>query len=189
MKIKVTQFCGLSTSPQWQAWLFRFSREMYTRFVEEMQKSKGCNQNREVMMRFLTELELMGAQDQIIEFLKLNFPHMLEDDVEPEKAVVIELPPDVSQLQQYKSAFDNPNVTFPRRVMAPITDISLDDMIKHFLSVSAAIEYKTIVIDGVLFVEFLLPSEAAIKHMVPASNWLIPKMELLVNNGSSPAAN
>lgn len=185
MNIKVTQFCGLSTSPQWQAWLYKYSTEVYGRFVSEMQKSKGCNQNRDIMLKFFNELEEAGAKPLIIDFLKMNFPYMLEDEVNPEVPVQIVHPPEVNELQTYKNAFSSGNVTFPHRALTAVADKTVDELMSGFMEATRAIAVQHIVIDGILYVEYLLPADASIKDILRTDQWLVPKMSMLVGNEST----
>jgi len=184
MKVKVSQFCGLSTSPQIQAWLYRYNPELYTSFIEEMKTSRGCNQNREIMQRVYQKIVDNGDLDTLIAYLSTHFPHVLEDETKPAVEAPAQAVPDNQQvassiLASIKEMFNRRTVTFPRRTVVPVTgfepDVAADAFSKDKLAM------KWLVHDNVLYIEYLLKVDEPIKDSILDTNWLIPIMENIIN--------
>jgi hypothetical protein len=89
--------------------------------------------------------------------------------------------PGTSEMNRYKAAFGRGLVTFPRRALAPLINVSLDKMLEDFQKSTNAIATKFVVVDNVIYMEFLLPCDEAIKNNIRESNWLVPKMRQLIN--------
>jgi hypothetical protein len=183
MKVKVTQFCGLVTSPQIQAWLYRYNPDLYNELIEGLKNSRGCNQNRDLMQGIYGKIVANNDLDKLIDYLRTNFPHVLEaDDAEPERPQSIVVSPDGSNmplLTAMKDVFSRRVVTFPRRTVVPVTGFEADVAAEAFSKDKLVM--KWLVHDNVLYIEYLLKVDEPFKDSILESNWLIPIMEDMIN--------
>ena len=183
MKVKVNQFCGLSTSPQIQAWLFRYDEAIYNDFTEVMKNSKGCHHNRDNMQRVYDKIVAKGDLEKLVNYLKTHFPHVVEaDDAPPEEPVLVpsgaEKDFTLNVLQAMKDVFNRRTITFPRRTVVPVTGFDPDVAIESFKKDKIAI--KWIVLDNVLYIEYLTKADESIKDSILETNWLVPYMEGMI---------
>jgi hypothetical protein len=183
MKVKVTQFCGLSTSPQIQAWLYRYNPDLYNELIEGLKKSRGCHQNRELMEAVYQKIVDNGDLEKLIDYLRTNFPHVLEDENAPpeqaQAAVSTEQDDRLALLNALKNVFSRRVVTFPRRTVVPVTGFEADVAADAFGKDKLAM--KWLVHDNVLYIEYLLKVDEPIKDSILETNWLIPVMESVIN--------
>lgn len=162
MKIRADRFCSLSTSPSWQAWLFHFDVTIYRRFIRRLQESRGCNQNREIMVELLKEIEAVdGGLDKLMEFLGKHYPHMIVGDAKPAT---------VAPANNVFPDFNPDILTYPhRRVFENQNRRELEKEVKGFLVGKAKSDF--VISDGRAYVEYLEQSEADLP--VPLKSWLI----------------
>lgn len=167
MRIKVDQFCTLATSPSWQAWLYHHHVNLYRKFIRQIQGSRGCNQNRELMTEVLQEIDKAGG-DALAEFLQKHYPHMisgqqpLRHQREDSKALDND-----GVFQHY-----NPNIlTYPRRQIFVGPKSMLKGKVQEFLL--DKIRGDHIIIGERAYIEYLEKSDKAIADQIPIKNWLI----------------
>lgn len=167
IKIKIDKFCGLSTSPSWQAWLFHHSSELYRRFIGQIQQSRGCNQNRDIMIELLREVEKEGGTDKLFEFLQAHYPHMLvNEDTLPVKVKTADDP-----IFPY---FNPALLTYPRRRI--IEGADLKKKVQEFLLDKGTCDY--VIVGGRAYIEYLDRKDAAIVDKIPAKSWKIAAWRL-----------
>lgn len=168
MKLKIDQFCNLATSPSWQAWLYNLDKELSKEFMLKIQNSKGCSQNKDIMLNTLRKIQDHGLADRLMNYMVANYPNMVED------------------LSAMPSKFNgpvfnfNPNlVTFPRRI---VFQGSINDIKRRINSFALdKIKYDSIIVDGVGYVEYLTKEDKSIESQIPAKNWLIAAYRLGVS--------
>lgn len=180
MKVRVNQFCGLSTSPQIQAWLYRYNADLYNSFIEDMKQSRGCNQNRENMQKVYDAIVANGDLEKLTDYLKTHFPHVIEIEGQetpeaPSTLLVPETENSTNILNAMKEMFNRRTVTFPRRTVVPVTGFDPDVAVESFSKDKIAV--KWLVHDNVLYLEYLLKVDEPIKDSILESNWLVPYME------------
>lgn len=164
-KVKVDKFCGLSTSPSWQAWLFHLDGSLYRRFMKRLQESRGCNQNRDIMVELLKEMETIpGAVDKLFDFLGKHYPTMILKDQQGSSE-----PPRPTKQPPVFPYYNPSIVTYPRRLVLEGDD--LKRQVQEFLLDKIKSDY--VIVDGKAYVEYLERGDAAIADRVPAKNWLI----------------
>ncbi len=171
MQVKVEQFCSLSTSPSWQAWLYHYDATIYRRFIKRLQESRGCSQNRDLMTEILTEINNNGGGDKLGDFLSKHYPHMIEGNKH------------LKQLKQTGSVFEyyNPMIlTYPRRIIFTGDKRSLKKTIAEF--VLDKIKYESIIVGNTAYIEYLTTDDNAIINKIPDSNWQIPLYRLKMTN-------
>jgi hypothetical protein len=180
LKVKVDKFCSLSTSPSWQAWLFHLDAAVYRKFMRRLQESRGCNQNKDLMVELLKEFERMpGAVDKLFEFLSKHYPHMIvkEQQSQPPKIVDKAEPVAVPKLGQGGTIFPyyNPQIlTYPRRQVFEGGD--LDRRVREFLLDKLKSDF--VIVDGKAYVEYLDRSDAQLVNKIPQKNWQIAAWRL-----------
>lgn len=184
MKVRVNQFCGLSTSPQIQAWLYRYNADLYNSFIEDMKQSRGCNQNRENMQKVYDAIVANGDLEKLTDYLKTHFPHVIEIEGQetpeaPSALLVPETENSTNILNAMKEMFNRRTVTFPRRTVVPVTGFDPDVAVESFSKDKIAV--KWLVHDNVLYLEYLLKVDEPIKDSILESNWLVPYMEGMLN--------
>ena len=159
MKLKIDRFCSLATSPSWQGWLHKFNSDIYADFMKRLQSSRGCGHNQQIMTDILKLVDSSGGNDNLIDFLKQNHPHVLIDD--GSKSVMVKV-------------FDNysPHIlTYPRRLI--IVGGDLRGKVKQCLS--DKIKSDFVIVDDHAFVEYLTNSDSHLVDLIPASNWAVTK--------------
>jgi hypothetical protein len=177
MKVKVDKFCSLSTSPSWQAWLFHLNGKLYHSFMKQLQESRGCNQNRDIMIELLKEIEKIEfGTDKLFDFLQKHYPHMIvKDDGTPVKPAV-----KTKSERQPRKADDifpyfNPAiVTYPRRQV--FDGDNLERRTKEFLVDKLKSDY--VIVDGKSYIEYLERRDITLSDQIPARNWMIAAWRL-----------
>lgn len=160
MKIKTDQFCGLATSPSFQSWLYHHDIKLYRTFMSNLQQSKGCSHNREMMLRLLTDIQNTGGNDSLIMFISKNYKHMIDGGGAAE-----------SDGGDVFVGY-NPNIlTYPRRVIFSGDNRSLLKKAKEFLIDKLSGDY--IIVGDKLYIEYLNKSDSQISGSVPIDNWQI----------------
>lgn len=168
MKVRVDKFCSLSTSPSWQAWLFHFDVPLYRRFMKQLQESRGCGQNRDIMVELLKEIDKVpGGADRLFTFLKQHYPNMLvKEDAEPTPRAVPS-----GEVFPY---FNPGLLTYPRRQI--FTGANLQKQVAEFLL--DKLKSDSVVVGDTAYVEYLERGDAALADKIPAKNWLIAAWRL-----------
>lgn len=176
-KVKVDKFCGLSTSPSWQAWLIHTDISLYRKFRLRLQESRGCNQNRDIMVELLKELEqIPGATEKLFEFLKKHYPYMIVDEsVAPSAS-----PIPVTDAGPIFPHFNASILTYPRRQV--FEGPNLQKRLQEFLL--DKIKSDSVIVDGKAYVEYLERGDAALVDKVPQKNWQIAAWRLRVTGKS-----
>lgn len=160
MKLKVSQFCTLSTSPSWQSWLFSIDQSIYKSFKAKMQNSRGCTQNREIMLDTLAALQDSGHIDTFSEFILTNYPYIIEGHeakMPKYNGPVFEYNPDI--------------ITFPRRMVFTGESNEVKRKLNSFLL--DKYRHDSIIVDNIAYIEYLTREDKDIEDKIPAKNWLI----------------
>lgn len=159
MRIKVDRFCALATARDWQTWLFEYDRDLYAQFVERLKASQGCQDNRNIMIQFLDIIKDKGGVEQLLEFLKVNYPQFV-DGLEPVPA---------NEIEKLNAIFSSNVWTFPRRKMFRAAPELLPRLIMDF--VSDKTKYRSRIINDRAYVEYLDKAEEHLFNQIPAKNW------------------
>jgi hypothetical protein len=158
LKVRTSTFCGIATSPVWQSWLFEYSQDLYRNFMAKLHESKGCAENRQIMMDLLDGIQKDGHEDVLVAFLQQRFPTALLANPAPAGKIDNNIFPD----------FTPGVLTYPHRHIIDSGD-NIQQQIAEFLKDKGRSDI--LVKNGVAYIEYLLPEE---KDMdVPATNWLI----------------
>lgn len=161
--LKVDQFCSLATNPTWQAWLYKFSAELYSVFIERLRAARSCSDNREIMKDMLPQIVELNGNDQLIAFLRQSFPHVID-----EKGIVKHAD------QQYPPVFEHTNskiLSYPRRIIFEGDTQSLKQKILQFTIDKP--KHDSIIIKDKAYVEYLRREDMQIAHQIPLKNWKI----------------
>ena len=158
MNVKVHQFCSLATSPSWQAWLFHHDEMIYRRFIRRLQASRGCGENKELMKDLLQQIQDAGHSDDVADFLKKHYPHMIEGGV-------------VTSKGDFDNIFThyNPNIlTYPRRI---IFTGPKRELLKRVMEFSLdKLKTDHIIVGERAYIEYLEKSDSPIAEQIPFSN-------------------
>lgn len=177
MKVKVEKFCALATSPSWQAWLFHFNADLYRRFIKRLQESRGCGQNRDLMIEILGEIDKLSGNEKLLGFLHQHYPHILINEAPPVRA---EPSPESSrQVVGADEIFEhyNPNLlTYPRRIIFTGSARELKTKVQSFLL--DKIKSDSVIVGEKAYVEYLTADDAALKDSIPQKNWRIAAWKL-----------
>jgi len=168
MMLKVDQFCSLATNPSWQAWLYRFNADLYKDFVERLRSARSCSDNREAMKDMLPKIIESNGNDQLIAFLRHNFPHVID-----EKAI------SQQSDNQYPPVFENINpkiISYPRRIVFEGDTQSLKQQILQFTIDKP--KHDSIIIKNRAYVEYLKREDMQIAHQIPLKNWKIAEYRI-----------
>jgi hypothetical protein len=168
VRVRVDKFCSLSTSPSWQAWLFHFDQGVYRKFIKKLQASRGCDQNKELMIDLLKEIETIPqGNDKLLDFLTKHYPYMLVDD-EGRRL------PRQQALAGLDDIFEhyNPDIlTYPRRFIITGAAHELNRKVKEFLLDKIQSDY--VIVGDRAYIEYLKKEDASVKEQIPMRNWRI----------------
>lgn len=170
MQIKIDKFCGLAHSPTWQAWLYHFNSDLFSRFSNLLRSARGCSQNTDIMIDVLKEIDSVpDGSNKLLSFLRANYAYMLVDDTIVNKRQSDEI-----------FGYYNPNIlTYPRRLLINGTSDELLKKVNEFSINKLKVDY--VIVDDKLYVEYLLESDNKILNQIPESNWKIAAFKLANN--------
>lgn len=151
MTVNTNKFCNLSTSHEWQSWLYNYNLDVYNDFMLKLYESRGCNQNRNLMKEVLLKIDGLGGLIKMCDFLLRKFPHFLnyDDEIFPD--------------------YNEKLLTFPHRKI--LVDGNIDLICADFISDKRFCDY--VIISNVAYVEYLSDNDTISHDDVPSSNWLI----------------
>jgi hypothetical protein len=178
VKIRVDQFCNLSTDAKWQAWLWYFDQAMYQDLATHLRTSKGCGQNREFMIKLMGRVNgVIGGQEKLLEFLQQNYPHMVESvtPVEASEPVRYQRPVMApAQVSPPFERYDPRMLSFPRRNVLQSSDLSeLNRRVRAF--VSDKVRSDWVIIGDKAYIEFVPSEHAGVAANIPDKSWLVTK--------------
>ena len=171
MKIDASQFCYLSTSEVFLSWLSRLDKSLYDELVEHLREGKGCGSNRSKMMHILRSLQKNGKSDQLVGFLRDNYPSILKDDPRQSKR-------DYESLNAHGvfEHYDPTLATFPMRLIITEGDTGHTSLSKAVLSFCAQqARCDHIFIDDRVYIEYITPEYANVIDRIPEKNWAIAR--------------
>jgi hypothetical protein len=158
LKVRTSVFCGIATSPAWQSWLFEFDQDLYRSFMAKLHESKGCGENRQIMMNLFEEIQQGGHEDTLVAFLQQRFPTALLSNPAPVAKVDNNIFPDYT-----------PGVlTYPHRHIIDSGE-NVQQQISEFLKGKGRSD--VLVKNGVAYIEYMLLEEKGMD--IPVSNWLL----------------
>lgn len=155
MKLKVEQFCALATSASWQTWLYHFNKEVYRNFILKLQNARNCGENRIVMVDILEDIQKIGGDKHLYDFLSENYPHVIISADRPN-----------SDKHGVFPGYSDNLVTYPHRKI-------FSDKGEADKFVSNKSKYDSITIDDLIYVEYLDKSEIHLFNEIPKKNWQI----------------
>lgn len=159
MKLRISQFCGLISSPDWQRWLYEYDVKIYNRFMDDVRNTTGCGRNKEIMARVLNEIENTGGSHKLAKFLKDNHPHIIKDQ------------PQYGWQANFKTGL----LTFPRRkIIVGDNQRDLIARINQFLS--DKIKYEYTIVEDTAYIEYLEKGDEAILAKLPDNKWMLRKL-------------
>lgn len=134
-----------------------------------LQESRGCNQNKDLMVELLKELERMpGAVEKLFEFLNKHYPYMIVKEGQPPSKVS-------SSQSDLVFSYYNPQIlTYPRRRI--FEGVDLERQVKEFLLDKLKSDF--VIVNGKAYVEYLEQSDAQLVNEVPQNNWQIAAWRL-----------
>ncbi len=160
---------------------------MYRSFMERLRQSKGCSQNRDIMIELLAEIQKVpDGSDKLGEFLGKHYPHVI-DGPAPQQAAPVVAPQQAAPVVAPQQGRDpgpvfpyfNPGIlTYPRRQILEGAD--LQRRAQEFCL--GKIRSDFVVVGGKAYVEYLERGDAAVAASVPQKNWLVTAWRL--RNGS-----
>lgn len=163
-ELKISQFCSLATSPSWHTWLYHYDTNIYNNYIVKLRESRGCTYNRQLMMDTLDLISDKGGYEQILDYIRSNYPYMVVDDeyrAKTRTTIADEIFP------YYKANI----LTFPRRV---ILDGQPDDLAKRIQAFTFdKLKHDSIIVGNRGYVEYLTKDDVKIAEQLPLSSWLI----------------
>lgn len=170
--IRVESFCALSGNSQWQNWLYKYDITLYNELIAHLRVSRGCGHNREKMIDLMGKIEARpGGRDVIVEFLRANFPSMLDYAGAPVSKPAPSAVPGV-QLPQVPFEWNGNSLTFPKRAVLDNPDpAALRAEVDRL--VSDKLRYDFVILQDKAYVEYVPANHAKILDQIPVSNWKV----------------
>jgi hypothetical protein len=169
MKLRLDNICTLATSPTWQVWLYNNATDLYRQFMTKMANSKGCSQNRKIMLDTVDTILSRPERQLLIDFISTHYPYMIEGR-KPIRynndAVVFEYDPKV--------------LTYPRRIIFTGNLIDIKRKVNSF--VLDKYKYDSIVVGNKAYVEYLTSEDKDLEGKIPIQNWKIPAYRMKHSN-------
>jgi len=174
MNINVGTFCSLATAPEWQTWLYNYSKEYYKDLISHLRTSTGCGSNSAKMTEILNKITNDSGGPKLEAFLSQAFPQVMNKPKcgakEVRKNVVVKS----AQKMNLHNVFEyyNPSLmTYPRRLI--MSGSGLEKKVSDFLRNKNVHEH--IVIEDRAYIEYLNPEENNLAKDIPEHNWQIKK--------------
>jgi hypothetical protein len=120
------------------------------------------------MKNLLPIIENKNGNDQLIAFLRQNFPHVVDEKSETAQKTQ-DLPP---VFEHY-----NPKIlSYPRRIIFEGNTQSLKQQILQFTIDKP--KHDSLIIKNKAYVEYLTRADMQIAHQIPMKNWIIAQYRL-----------
>jgi len=150
-KIKARQFCSLSKEIKWQNWLKSVAPDLNRDLLSHLTKSKSCRSNSEKMSVIQKELATRGKSMDMVNFLKKEFPIVIEEENDKPQAITIKRSSNPGRLV---FAYYNPELlTFPHKLIMENTDQQqLTRDVKDFCSKHFGTDY--VIIENMAYIEY-----------------------------------
>jgi hypothetical protein len=174
MNINMRHFCTLATSPEWQTWLYNYSKEYYKDLIDHLRTSSGCGSNSAKMTEILNKIKNGSGGPKLESFLTQTFPQVLNKPKCGAKGIRKSTVVESAQKMDLHDVFEyyNPSlVTYPRRLI--MAGLDLEKKISDFLRNKSI--YEHIVIEDRVYIEYLNPEENNLAKDIPEHNWQIKK--------------
>ncbi len=165
MRIRTERFCTLATATDWQTWLFKHNEELYKEFITRLRLTRGCGDNRVLMEEFLNRIQQDGRIMELVEFLRINYPHSLVE----EKRLSI------AEGNELDRMFGGGILTYPKRKILFGPPEKLPQLIADF--VSDKITYESLISSDRVYIEYLDKGEEHLLNQIPAKNWLLRRVK------------
>ncbi len=83
-KLNISQFCSLSQEIKFQSWLSGVAYDLYEIISENFKNQSSCKTNTTMMINIQNELRKRGLDNQLVGFLKQDYPLVLIEVTENE---------------------------------------------------------------------------------------------------------
>ena len=156
-EIKVSQFCSLSQEIKFQSWLASTEPALYDKLLVQVKSGIGCHANTRVMTDIQKELDKKGKLQDLVLFLRDNFPATLREittkkAVEQTRTTILRSGKDMVVFRHYNCAL----LTFPQKLVMQNKDVGqLRRDVKHFLT--DKINYDYIIVSILASVHLVKP--------------------------------
>lgn len=165
--LKIQQFCSLSTSAVFQAWLYKFNSDLYSAFIARLHKSGGCSENSDIMRSLLGDIVRFGGSDDLYSFLSKQFPFIIDK---------VEVVGDGVVFKDFVAGV----LTYPHRII--VNGDNLQSTIKDIITDKS--KYDFVIVGDVAYVEFLNADESHLIDKVPRGNWQTTAYKESLNGSS-----
>jgi hypothetical protein len=159
LSLNKSQFCHLSSSPVWKAWLHSFDVGIFQDLVEHLRKGATCAANTAKMLSILERITASpSGEDALKLFLQRNFPHIIN----------VQQPPPA-----FIESFSTGLFTIPMRTIVRGNG-SKDAAVQasKYAETARAAKYDFMVIESLAYLEYVPPDMADLVDTIPPENWL-----------------
>jgi glycosyltransferase involved in cell wall biosynthesis len=171
MRLKTSQFCNLSTSASFHAWLYNNYPIVFNDLISHLRLSKGCASNASKMLDILSQLEsIENAMQNLITFLSKEFPYVIAQD-----AIAVPITQNVITENAVFEWYDPDIISYPHKAI--ITGTNVEVMIKELIASKPVKDW--IIVNNIGYVEYLNNEDMNLK--IQDSNWEIKKYKTLAN--------
>lgn len=177
MKLKISHFCGLSSSSDWRAWLKSVALDLYDGLVNA--PKKGCKANQEEMIKIHQALIKRGLQSKLETFIRQRFAYVIDEDdhstinvlkpakaLEPAKPVVGH----IESMNKHKvfRSYRPDILSFPHRYIIVGEPSTLKERVKTFIYDKVGVD--TLIIDDHAYIEYFHKRYSDVVEKIPQEN-------------------
>ena len=144
-RVRVSQFCSLAKESKWQGWLQTIAPDLHSELIKHLTNSVSCKANQNKMTTIYQTLEERKLGLQVIKFLRKEYPHTLEEILQPQPILQPKSMLVAANTQEVFSYYKPTLLTFPQRQIFENNDIeALKKDVSAFLAGKVGGDYLII---------------------------------------------
>lgn len=160
MNLRISEFCSLARNKKWQEWLLNYNKVLYDDLMNTLTNVKGgCKKNTAKMIEIRNTIKKDGNDEVLFQFLKTNFPTVLDRSVVRKRSKNTNPDKDISGPTNKHSVFKSYNpglLTFPqKKIIADSNPASLQKRVRKFIANKVKADF--IIIEDRAYIEYFLP--------------------------------
>lgn len=177
MNVNVSQFCSLSSNPDFRNWLGKISPSMLAELTKN--PKKGCRSNVEKMMEIHKRLYEIGKGLEFEDLIRKRFPYLIKNEMPAVRVSPAPLPPvqaeeykrkqisDIESMNKHKvfKSYRPDLLTFPHKYIIVGEPDTLPTKIKEFAADKVGVD--TLIIEDHAYIEYYLRRYSDVSEKIP----------------------